>query len=115
MGDPVKIVDLAEKLITLSGKVPYKQIDIQFTGIRPGEKLFEELFYDAEHLKPTTLDKVFESHSRQYDWQRVLAAFSTIAQSYQDHHHNTMLSAMLSLVPEYSGTHKGTEHLAETV
>jgi FlaA1/EpsC-like NDP-sugar epimerase len=53
MGRPVKILKLAEKLITLSGLRPYEDIDINFTGLRPGEKMYEELFCDSETLLPT--------------------------------------------------------------
>lgn len=53
MGEPVKIVDLAENIIRLSGYTPYKDIDIKFTGLRPGEKLYEELLMDEEGLETT--------------------------------------------------------------
>ena len=53
MGEPVKIVDLAENIIRLSGYTPYKDIDIKFTGLRPGEKLYEELLMDEEGLEAT--------------------------------------------------------------
>ncbi len=53
MGDPVRIVDLAENLIRLSGYVPYEDIEIKFTGLRPGEKLYEELLMDEEGLQAT--------------------------------------------------------------
>ena len=59
MGDPVKIVKLAEDLIQLSGYEPYEDIDIVFTGLRPGEKLFEELLLDGEGIEGTGMEKIF--------------------------------------------------------
>jgi FlaA1/EpsC-like NDP-sugar epimerase len=59
MGEPVRILDLAENIIRLSGFVPYEDIDIVFTGLRPGEKLHEELSYGAEDVKKTAHDKIF--------------------------------------------------------
>ena len=53
MGEPVKIVDLAKNLIRLSGYKPYEDIDIEFTGLRPGEKLYEELLMSEEGLQGT--------------------------------------------------------------
>lgn len=58
MGEPVKILDVAEKLIKLSGLQPYDDIDIQFTGLRPGEKLYEELLNDTELSKTTHHPKI---------------------------------------------------------
>jgi FlaA1/EpsC-like NDP-sugar epimerase len=58
MGEPVRIKDLAEELIRLSGFVPYEDIDIVFTGLRPGEKLFEELLIDGEGIMRTTHEKI---------------------------------------------------------
>ena len=58
MGKPIKIVDLARQLIRLSGFIPDKDIRIDFTGLRPGEKLFEELSYEGEHIAPTRHPKI---------------------------------------------------------
>ena len=59
MGSPVKITTLAENLIRMYGKVPYKDVEIKFTGLRPGEKLFEELLMSEEGLKATENKKIF--------------------------------------------------------
>jgi FlaA1/EpsC-like NDP-sugar epimerase len=61
MGDPVNITEMAETLIRLHGREPYKDIQIVYTGARPGEKLFEELFYDPDHVWRTSHDKIFLS------------------------------------------------------
>ena len=63
MGKPVKITEMAETLIRLHGYKPYIDIDIKFTGIRPGEKLYEELFYDPDHVESTSSDKIYLSKS----------------------------------------------------
>lgn len=59
MGEPVKIYDLAESLIKLSGLVPNKDIKIEITGLRPGEKLYEEILMNEEGLEKTSHDKIF--------------------------------------------------------
>ena len=59
MGDPVKIKDLAENLIRLSGFIPYKDIKIEYTGLRPGEKLYEELLLDEEGIQKTSSKKIY--------------------------------------------------------
>ncbi|MBR2723877.1 MAG: polysaccharide biosynthesis protein [Ruminococcus sp.] len=59
MGEPVKITTLAENLIRMYGKVPYRDVEIKFTGLRPGEKLFEELLMNEEGLKSTENKKIF--------------------------------------------------------
>lgn len=71
MGDPVKIVDLAKDLITLSGLRPGDDIDIQFTGTRPGEKLFEELSLEHERADKTRHPKIFVGRLAPYSWSRV--------------------------------------------
>lgn len=67
MGKPMKILDLAENLIRLSGHVPYVDIDIQFTGLRPGEKLYEELLMSEEGLTSTQHSLIFVGKPMQFD------------------------------------------------
>ena len=61
MGEPVNITEMAETLIRLHGREPYHDVEIAFTGVRPGEKLYEELFYDPNHVDRTKHDKIFLS------------------------------------------------------
>ena len=61
MGEPVNITEMAETLIRLHGHEPYRDIKIEFTGIRPGEKLYEELFYDPDHVGTTASEKIYLS------------------------------------------------------
>ena len=67
MGEPVKILTLAENLIRLHGKEPYEDIKIKFTGLRPGEKLFEELLMTEEGLRETANKKIFIGRQIQID------------------------------------------------
>lgn len=68
MDEPIKISYLAEQMIRLAGKEPGKDIDIQFTGLRPGEKLYEELFHASEELVQTEHEKLFKAKFRKMDW-----------------------------------------------
>ena len=71
MGSPVKIYDLAENLIRLSGYEPHKDIKIEITGLRPGEKLYEELLMDEEGLKETSHDKIFIGKPGDFEYSKL--------------------------------------------
>ena len=71
MGEPIRIVDLAENMIRLAGKVPYEEIDIQFTGLRPGEKLIEEIRGKSEGLLPTSMEKMHVIREQPLVWDRI--------------------------------------------
>lgn len=101
MGQPVKIVDLAERLISLSGQVPYEDIDIKFTGIRPGEKLFEEIFHDAENMTKTNNQQILIAHCREYQAKEVGDEFESMHACFGESDEQTLLQSMLKLVPEY--------------
>ncbi|HET8764494.1 MAG TPA: nucleoside-diphosphate sugar epimerase/dehydratase, partial [Rhodanobacter sp.] len=68
MGEPIRIRDLAEQMIRLAGKKPGTEIPIVYTGLRPGEKLFEELFHPQEHYSATAHAKIFLAQHREVSW-----------------------------------------------
>ena len=101
MGDPVRIDYLAEQMIRLSGKTPGEDIDIQYVGLRPGEKLYEELFYDDESKERTGNDKVFRARHVPADWRKVKQVIARLEQSLvtvEDHEIKRLLA---ELVPQY--------------
>jgi FlaA1/EpsC-like NDP-sugar epimerase len=110
MGEPVKITYLAEQLIRLSGKKPGEDIAIVYTGLRPGEKLYEELFHESEKLAGTDHPKVLLANSRSVDFD-VLENHMRDMMDAVDKNDSTRLYQLLTdLVPE----HQTRRHLAET-
>ena len=71
MGTPVKIADLARRMIELAGLIPEKDIEIKYTGLRPGEKLYEELLATKENTLPTNNAKIFRAKVRKYDFMDI--------------------------------------------
>jgi FlaA1/EpsC-like NDP-sugar epimerase len=100
MGEPVKISDLAERLIILSGQRPYKDIDIVFTGLRPGEKLYEELFYENEVHIPTRRKKIFLAQSKLYDFPAFLKDVEILEESLEQNDIQKVVATILKMVPE---------------
>jgi FlaA1/EpsC-like NDP-sugar epimerase len=80
MGEPVRILDMAKDMISLFGLKPFDDIDIVFTGMRPGEKLFEELETEGEHIAKTRHPKIFIGEIQTYDDRKVLVALDTFAE-----------------------------------
>jgi len=101
MGEPVKIVDLARQMITLSGFRPGEDIDIVFTGVRPGEKLFEELRTEGEDIQPTVHPKVNIWRSRPTEWTTVEAAINDLATVCNAIDRDAVVAALQRIVPEY--------------
>ncbi len=101
MGEPIKISYLAEQMIRLAGKVPGKDIQIQYTGLRPGEKLFEELFHPSEQLVQTEHEKLFKAKFREIDWNELTQTLRMINSACSTHQHMELLILLKSLVPEF--------------
>lgn len=101
MGEPVKIVYLAEQMIRLSGKTPGKDIAIEFVGLRPGEKLYEELFHDEEQLMETGFSKLRLAKARVYDNDVWLKQIQALTQACQQQNQHQILVLLKGLVPEY--------------
>jgi FlaA1/EpsC-like NDP-sugar epimerase len=101
MGEPVRIVDLARRMILLSGLEPDKDVQIEFTGLRPGEKLFEEIRLQGEGIKPTPHEQIWVFGGGQPSFEHVrdwLEELSTLVESRNVH---GLISKLVSIVPEY--------------
>lgn len=101
MGAPIKITYLAEQIIRLAGKEPGTDIKIEYTGLRPGEKLYEELFHASEELVHTEHEKLFKSKFRQMDWHELMQTFRMLTMACTEHQHDELLVLLQSLVPEF--------------
>jgi FlaA1/EpsC-like NDP-sugar epimerase len=100
MGQPVKVAYLAEQMIRLSGKVPGKDIKIEYTGLRPGEKLFEELFYEQEQLNKTGHKKILLAQSVPVDWERLNRLVDAMELACNNYDEATQRVLLRELVPE---------------
>ncbi len=101
MGDPVKIVELARMMIRLAGLTPDRDIGIEFTGLRPGEKLYEELLHSSEHLSETEVDGVMLAAPRVADQAILARALDELAGHARARRTERTLSLLRDLVPEY--------------
>ena len=103
MGEPVKIVDLAKELITLSGFSPVEDIEIQFTGTRPGEKLFEELSIEGEDMLRTSHPKIRVWKNIPMDRDKVRTGINELINVARNQNHRQISEKIKELVPEYIG------------
>lgn len=108
MGKPVKILDLAENLIKLSGLIPYKDIEIKFTGLRPGEKLYEELLMDEEGVRKTGNRKIFIGSPLGLSKDTFFEQLAELKKIAYSNHSENLVQALLELVPTF--THKEHEY-----
>jgi FlaA1/EpsC-like NDP-sugar epimerase len=101
MGQPVKITDLATKMINLAGLVPGRDIEIEYTGLRPGEKLYEEVLSDVENTLPTTHDRIRIATVRQYDYTKANDVVERLEAFAREHQITDMVCLMKETVPEF--------------
>lgn len=111
MGEPVKIVDLALKMIKLAGLQPDRDIKIVYSGLRPGEKLYEELLNDGEHTMPTHHEKIKISEVISYPRQQVAEDIAELIELHQKNDENAMVNKMKEIVPEFISKNSKFEDL----
>ena len=111
MGKPVKIIDLAKKMIRLAGYEPYKDIDIKVVGLRPGEKLYEELLNDTAKTLPTHHEKIMISKEVEEDYENNLIAISNLIDLSQNEDNVVIVSKMKEIVPEFRSMNSVYESL----
>jgi len=104
MGEPVKISYLAEQLIRLSGKKPGEDIEIVYTGLRPGEKLYEELFHESEQLAGTTHPKILLANSRSMDFAQLEQVLDKLALACGADDERQIYGLLSELVPEHQSS-----------
>ena len=102
MGEPVKILDLAENLIRLSGFTPGVDIDIEFTGLRPGEKLYEELLIDDENKKETANSRIFIGTPDRFDESAFWDKMQILKTAALDNQEREIRGLIQDIVPEYT-------------
>ncbi|MEL7571081.1 MAG: nucleoside-diphosphate sugar epimerase/dehydratase [Eubacteriaceae bacterium] len=104
MGTPVKIKDLAENLIKLAGKIPHRDIDIKYIGLRPGEKLYEELLVDTEVLTKTMYDKIFIDKFEEINNTQLQSDIKELIDFAKDNDYIKVKEKLKMIVPEYIET-----------
>jgi Predicted nucleoside-diphosphate sugar epimerases len=101
MGESVNIRHLAEQMIRLAGKIPGVDIDIVFTGLRPGEKLVEELFYENENLVPTEHEKMLLARYRPVDWKAFHANLTEMHRACERYDERRLLVLLSAMIPKF--------------
>lgn len=111
MGQPVKIADLARRMIELAGLVPDQDIKIEYTGLRPGEKLYEELLATKENTLPTPNEKIFRAHVREYERTEIVEAIDRLKEIAQTVDRMETVRCMKQIVPEFKSKNSDFEKL----
>mgnify|MGYP000415033366 FL=1 len=113
MGTPVKIVDLARRMIELAGLVPGEDIEIQYTGLRPGEKLYEELLVTKENVLPTNNAKIYRAQVREYDYNDICSVMNPLIALAIKVDKMGTVQMMKGIVPEFKSKNSEYEVLDE--
>lgn len=111
MGESVKILDLAKKMIKLSGLTLDKDIKITFTGLRPGEKLYEELLANEENTLPTHHKQIMIAKVKEYDFDEINTKINTLISSFENQDNKVIVKQMKMLVPEFKSNNSIYEEL----
>lgn len=111
MGKPMKIAELARKMISMTGKEPGKDIQIVYTGLRPGEKLYEELLNNAENTLPTYHEKIMIAKVRASDFTEVNEQINQLIATAKEHYLTPTVARMKVLVPEFISKNSAYEEL----
>jgi FlaA1/EpsC-like NDP-sugar epimerase len=111
MGKSVKIIELAKKMIRLSGLVPHQDIAIEFSGLRPGEKLYEELLNDLENTMPTHHEKIMVAQVREYHFQTINKHISELIKLSCEYKDRQVVVKMKEIVPEFKSNNSIYEEL----
>jgi FlaA1/EpsC-like NDP-sugar epimerase len=111
MGQPVQIYELAEKMILLSGYTPHKDIQIEITGLRPGEKLFEELLASTEEAVPSFHNKILIGKIRPYNYEEQNSKIVALLNNLSKENDELLVSRLKDLVPEYISNNSEFEML----
>jgi FlaA1/EpsC-like NDP-sugar epimerase len=115
MGEPVKIVDLARDMIRLSGLDPDKDIRIMFTGLRPGEKLYEELLTAGEEIKATLHDKIKIAGIEQQYWKSPLEDIEELLGAISEGFSGTIIEKIKEIVPDFQPENGGPNGSGDTL
>lgn len=111
MGESVKIVDLATKMIKLSGLTLDKDIRITYTGLRPGEKLYEELLADHENTLPTHHKQIMVAKVKEYDFETISVSIDELINLFDKQDNHSIVKKMKQLVPEFKSNNSVYEKL----
>jgi FlaA1/EpsC-like NDP-sugar epimerase len=101
MGESVKIIDLAKNMLKLSGLEEGRDIEIKITGLRPGEKLYEEVLSDKENSLPTPHEKILIAKVREYSYDDISQQISQLISLFDEQNNEKIVAQLKLMIPEY--------------